>query len=48
MGELFDTEPLFPGDDEIQTIYLIQKVRYISLLKFTKLKLLGKLTKEQK
>jgi len=23
MGELYDTEPLFPGDDEIQTLYLI-------------------------
>jgi len=26
MGELYDTEPLFPGDDEIQTLYLIQKL----------------------
>ena len=23
MGEITDTEPLFPGDDEIHTLYLI-------------------------
>ena len=28
MGELFDTEPLFPGDNEIQTLYLIQKLPF--------------------
>jgi len=26
MGEITDTEPLFPGDDEIHTLYLIQEV----------------------
>lgn len=26
MGEITDTEPLFPGDDEIHTLYLIQEL----------------------
>ena len=34
MGELFDTEPLFPGDNEIQTLYLIQKV-FLNLASLT-------------
>lgn len=26
MGELIDGQPLFPGDDEIDQLYLIQKL----------------------
>ena len=29
MGELSDTNPLFPGDNETETLYLIQKVIFL-------------------